>query len=482
MIRIFNQYASAKGLLLMALETVLLLAALAGGAKLRFWNDPLEFSRFTSLPRFGWEAGVFVAMFQICLYYCDFYDLKAAGSPNHTIVALFESMGAACMLLGLTYYVFPVLVLGQGVLFISTLLLAGLVLLSRLALDKAWTAAALQERVLILGAGDLGAKVASEMARRGDLAMHLVGFVEGKRQAVSYAASRSAGGTAVAPARAILGYPVLGGIEDLDRIATRNEISRIVVAMEDRRGRLPISELVKLRVQGLRIEDAHSAVSSLTGRVWLDTVQPSWFVFTDGFHRSKATLILKRSVDLALGLIGFMLALPIMLVLAVAIRLDSKGPVIYHQTRIGLAGRTFELLKFRSMCADAEVERGIQWAVEDDPRVTRVGRIIRKYRLDELPQFLNVIRGEMSFVGPRPERPVFVEQLRQVISYYDQRNSVRPGITGWAQVQYRYGASVEDAARKLEYDLFYLKNMSLFFDLIIVLKTVRTVLTGFGGR
>jgi exopolysaccharide biosynthesis polyprenyl glycosylphosphotransferase len=203
-------------------------------------------------------------------------------------------------------------------------------------------------------------------------------------------------------------------------------------------------------------------------------------VFSDGFDRSKANRIAKRSIDLVLGILGFLVTAPVMLAVALAVRFDSKGPMIYRQTRVGRAGRNFDLLKFRSMRADAEASGGVCWAAPDDPRVTRVGRFLRRYRLDELPQFINVIRGEMSFVGPRPERPVFVEQLRKVISYYDERHSVRPGITGWAQVQYQYGASVEDAARKLEYDLFYLKNMSLLFDLAIALKTVRIVVTASG--
>jgi sugar transferase (PEP-CTERM system associated) len=467
MVRILHQYVSLKSLLLAALETVLLFLALVCGAKLRFLGDPVQFSLYTAFPRFFLQTGVFVLMFQICFYYCDFYNLKAAGNRAGEIVRLFEPMGAACILLGLAYYVFPFLVVARGVIFISTVLVAGFVAVSRLALDKAWSAAASQERMVILGAGELGLKVGLEMARRKDLAIDLAGFIALEPQPSG---------------REILGYPVLGAVSDLDTIVSRNGISRIVVAMEDRRGRLPVSQLVKLRVQGLKIEDAPTAIAALTGRVWLDTVRPSWFVFSDGFRRSKVTSIVKRALDLALGIAGLVLASPIMIVLAAAIRLDSKGPAIYRQTRVGLAGRNFEVLKFRSMRQDAEAHGGVQWAVEDDPRVTRVGRFIRKYRLDELPQFLNVIRGEMSFVGPRPERPVFVAQLRQVISYYDQRNSVRPGLTGWAQVEYRYGASVEDAARKLEYDLFYLKNMSLLFDLLIVLKTVRIVLTGFGGR
>ncbi len=252
--------------------------------------------------------------------------------------------------------------------------------------------------------------------------------------------------------------------------------------MEDARGCLPIRDLVRLRVQGVRVEDAHSTVSALSGRIWLNMVRPSWFIFSDGFRRSGMTLVLKRMIDLAAGLTGLVFSAPLMLLVAVAVRLDSKGPAIYAQTRVGFRGKEFKVLKFRSMRVDAEAHSGAQWAQKDDQRVTRVGRYLRKYRLDELPQFINVIRGEMSFVGPRPERPVFVERLRDIISYYDERHSVRPGLTGWAQVQFSYGASVEDACRKLEYDLFYLKNMSVLFDAVIIVKTIRIMLTGRGGR
>jgi exopolysaccharide biosynthesis polyprenyl glycosylphosphotransferase len=237
-----------------------------------------------------------------------------------------------------------------------------------------------------------------------------------------------------------------------------------------------------MKVSGVRVEDAHSTISALSGRVWLETIKPSWFVFSDGFRRSAVTLVLKRAIDLSCGVVGLLVSLPVMLLVMLAIRLDSKGPAIFRQTRVGLRGKCFELLKFRSMRADAEARNGAQWASQQDPRVTRVGRFLRKYRLDELPQFVNVIRGDMSFVGPRPERPVFVDQLRKEISYYDERHTVRPGLTGWAQVQYRYGSSVQDAIRKLEYDLFYLKNMSVMFDCAIIFKTIGIVLTGSGSR
>jgi sugar transferase (PEP-CTERM system associated) len=345
-----------------------------------------------------------------------------------------------------------------------------LVLMARVVLDRAWRVAAPRQNVLILGTEGLAVTATRELTRRGDLNLAIVGFLE------------AADEVRTMPVADLLGYPILGCAKDLSAVVEKYQISRIVVAMENRRGVLPMWELVKLRVQGVNVEDGHSAVAALSGRIWLDMVHPSWFVFTEGFHRSRLTLVLKRTMDVLICLLGLLLSAPLMSLVAIAVWLESGRPVLYHQTRVGLKGKPFEVLKFRSMKPDAEAQTGAQWAQREDPRITRIGAYLRKYRLDELPQLVNVVRGDMSFVGPRPERPVFVDRLRTMISYYDERHSVRPGLTGWAQVQYSYGASIEDASRKLEYDLFYLKNMSVFFDIIIVIKTLRIILTGAGAQ
>lgn len=466
MVRIFSQYVSVKSLLLMLLEGTLMIAALVCGAKLRFWNSPVEFGVYTQLPDFGWQALLFVVVFQICFYYGDLYDLNGIQRRHERWIFLGQALGAGCLVLGLVYYAIPGLLIGRGVFFISTGLLILFVAADRLVLEAVWRVLAPEQNVLILGTQKLACTVAEELNRRGDLNVRLAGFVT----------------TPVDQAGDFTGGPILGTADDLEQITASEDISRIIVAMADRRGRLPVRDLVKLRVQGITVEDAQTTIAALTGRVWLETVRPSWFVFSDGFHRSRVTLVMKRAIDLAFGLIGLLISLPLIVLIAIAVRLDSKGPAIYKQERVGLGGRPFQLYKFRSMRVDAEVGNHAQWATEDDPRITRLGRFLRKFRFDELPQFVNVLRGDMSFVGPRPERPVFVDMLRKEISYYDERHSVRPGVTGWAQVQYRYGASVEDAFRKLEYDLFYLKNMSVLFDCAIVLRTIRIVLTGFGGR
>ena len=464
MIRVFSQFVSLKSLLLIAVESVVIVLSVGLGAKLRFWNDPAQFLLYTDSGSFLLQVLTVLLVLETCCYYNDLYDLSVVRPRGEQFLCLAQALGAGCLLLGLLYCLIPGLLVGRGVLFIALVLTTTVISAMRIGLDWVWQLTAREQPVLILGNGEIALTTARELERRVDLNFRIAGFVTPHQS----------------PCSELLRYPVLGDQSELRAIAVDHRISKIIVALEDLRGALPTRDLVRLRVQGIEIEDAHSALAALTGRVWLRTVRPSWFVFSTGFQRSKVTLVLKRIADLAFGLLGLVLLSPIMLLTAIAVRLDSKGPVLYRQERVGLTGKVFNLVKFRSMQTNAEAGKGAQWAQIDDPRVTRVGRFIRKYRLDELPQFLNVIRGEMSFVGPRPERPCFVEQLREQIPFYDERHSVRPGITGWAQVEYTYTASVEDAFRKLEYDLFYLKNLSILFDFAILFRTVRVVLFGAG--
>jgi sugar transferase (PEP-CTERM system associated) len=467
MIRVFNQYVSPKSMVLMLLEGGLIALALLCGVRIRFWNSVQGFNDYITLPEFTLQALAFVITLQVCFYYCQLYNLGAMRNRNEQWIAIGQSMGSGCLLLGIIYFMFPFLLLGRGIFFVSLALVPAFVALNRITLDRIWLAAAPKERTLILGTSRLASVVAAALAKRNDLNVEFVGFVEPN-------------GTSAGRADLARG-PVLGRGEDLQPIAEQHGVSRVIVAVEDRRHTLPIGDLLRMKVQGIRIEDAQSAIAALTGRVWLETVRPSWFVFSDGFRRSAVTLVVKRALDLACAIVGLIVALPVMLLVAIIVGLDSEGSIIYRQRRVGLRGRCFDVLKFRSMRTDAE-NGTAQWATPNDPRVTPAGRWMRKYRLDELPQFMNVIRGDMSFVGPRPERPEFVDELRKQIPYYDERHSVRPGVTGWAQVQYRYGSSFEDAIRKLEYDLFYLKNMSPLFDCAIILKTIGIVLTGRGGQ
>ena len=451
----------------MVVEALLIAGALFCAVKLRFWNNPIESAVYLAFPDFAVQTGTVVMVCVACFYFNDLYDLSTGYGPVESVLRVEQSLGAASLLLGLLYFLLPHLLLSRGVFLIGMLLATIFVVLSRKLLDTAWRLTAPVQRVAILGTGSLALEIARELTRRPDLSMKLEGFLGGPL-------GRSED-------EKIFGYPVLGGTHEMEAIVARAGIGKIIVALEDSRGSLPTRELVSLRVRGLRVDDASSVLAALTGRVALRTLKPSWFVFSEGFHRSKWNDLLKRALDLFFGILGLLISLPVMTAVALVVRLDSKGPVIFRQNRVGLRGKPFEVLKFRSMRMDAE-QNGAQWAVQNDHRVTRAGRFLRKYRLDELPQFINVIRGEMSLVGPRPERPEFVNELRKHISYYDERHSVRPGLTGWAQVQYQYGSTVEDAARKLEYDLFYLKNMSIFFDTAVLFDTIRIVITGHGSR
>jgi sugar transferase (PEP-CTERM system associated) len=272
------------------------------------------------------------------------------------------------------------------------------------------------------------------------------------------------------------GHLLLGKIQDLDVLVEETRPDIVVVAQIDRRGCFPTKALLECRLRGVRVEDWPTFYEKATGKILVTAVRPSWLIFADGFVKTPRTEIIKRLFDVSLSLVGILLSLPLMALAAVAVKLESSGPVFYRQPRLGQNGCVFILNKFRSMRADAEKESGPVWSTKEDPRITRVGSILRRTRLDELPQLFNVLVGHMSFIGPRPERPEFVAELQKQIPYYMERLAVKPGITGWAQVRYEYGSTIEDAVEKLQYDLYYIKNLSLFLDLLIVLNTVQVVL------
>jgi sugar transferase (PEP-CTERM system associated) len=326
-----------------------------------------------------------------------------------------------------------------------------------------------RERLLLVGTGAAAIELARELYdRRHELGVEIVGFVD--------------------PDPARIGEPVInpgvvGTIDDIPELVARLSADRVVVSLSDARGRLPMDRLLDLRMNsGVTFHHLASVYEEYTGKIAVENLRPSWLIFSKGFRKTRVVLAVKRVFDLMASLVGLVLALPLMAVTAVVIWATSPGPILYHQERVGLNGRVFRIHKFRTMRADAEAATGPVWSAENDTRITRVGRLLRRTRLDELPQFWNVLRGEMSFVGPRPERPEFVAQLTATLPYYLQRLVVKPGITGWAQVRYTYAASVEDAVEKLQYDLYYIKNLSLAFDLVVVLETVKIVLLRRGGR
>jgi len=275
---------------------------------------------------------------------------------------------------------------------------------------------------------------------------------------------------------------IIGDCSLIHKIVSEGKVDRIIVAMEERRGRFPTEELLKCKMEGISVEEGIAFYEQLTGKLLIERAYPSFLIFSDGFIKTTYHHVVKSAMDLFLSCIGLIIFFPIMAFIALAIKVSSSGPIFYRQERVGKNGKTFVLLKFRSMGEDAEKETGPVWAEENDKRVTPIGKIIRKLRLDEIPQLINILRGEMSFVGPRPERSHFIEQLKDKIPFYEKRHAVKPGITGWAQIEYPYGASKNDALEKLKYDLYYIKNISLFLDLEILFRTLKIVLFGRGSR
>ncbi len=318
----------------------------------------------------------------------------------------------------------------------------------------------LVERVYVLGTGERAQRVVQGLRQNPDLGVEIASWT-GKMEG------------------AITRDSVAAHLMD---IVHRQKVHRVIVAMPDRRGTIPMKELLDLRMKGVKIEEATTWLEKISGKIEVENLYPSWLVFGEGFRRSTPFIIVRRALSIVISLIGLVLALPLLPLIVLAIRLDSRGPVFYTQRRVGKGGRTFKVVKFRTMRQDAEAANGAQWAGDNDPRVTRVGKFLRSSRLDEIPQLWCVLKGDMAFVGPRPERPEFIEWLSNQIPYYSVRHMVRPGITGWAQVKYKYGSTVADAREKLQYDLFYIKNASIGLDLLIMFQTVKTVLLRRGAQ
>jgi sugar transferase (PEP-CTERM system associated) len=396
-----------------------------------------------------------------------------AGMMLRTAVGIFLIASLATAVL---YYVLPVVALGPGVLAVAAITSFVIIALFRGLVLSLLDQERLKRRILVLGAGAKAAKIASRMRRRYDQrAFRIVGYVP-----IGH-------GEDLVSAH---GGEVLRFNESLAHLCEAQKVQEIVVALDERRrgrdasGGLPLDELLECRMNGVQVCDIQAFIEREGGKLDIDLLQPSWMVFSDGFIHSPLRIATKRLFDLLVSSALLIVASPVMLLAALAIWLESgfRGPILYRQQRVGLDGRYFDVMKFRSMRTDAEKDGRAVWATENDPRVTRVGRIIRSTRIDELPQVFNVLKGDMSFVGPRPERPQFVDDLATKIPYYAHRHRVKPGITGWAQLCYPYGASIEDAREKLQYDLYYLKNHSLLLDLIILVQTVDVILVGEGAR
>jgi len=457
--QVFNRNVSVRGLTVFGFEIVLISGSMALAASVHG-----GFSAGTPAELLS-KIVVVTALCQLCFYYNDLYDLTVVNSNRELVVRLLQAAGAAAIVLAFTCIAFPKVMLDPSTFVTALGVFVVAVLTWRLAFNHFAHDPHLEERVLILGTGQTARILAQQIGRQQDFAYRLVGFVD-----------ESADRTLVRQ------HDILGSAVDIDRIVADRHVDRIVVGLSDRRGRLPIEQLLRAKMSGVRVEDATTTYERLTGKILIDDLKPSWLIFSDGFRASRGTRFVKRMLDLSFSMILAIISAPFMALTALAIKADSAGPMLYSQERVGENGRVFKIYKFRSMQTDAEQAGQPIWARAQDERVTRVGRFIRKSRLDELPQLWNVMRGDMSFVGPRPERPFFVDHLAKEIPFYLQRHAVKPGITGWAQVKYQYGSTVEDAMEKLRYDLYYIKHLSIFFDLTIVLDTVKVILFGKGAK
>jgi len=461
MIRLFKHYIPHAVLLLGLLDLVLLVLASEAAWQLRGRQIGMMLGHFGE--RWPALAGTALVIW-LAMIAVGVYGPNALRSLRFAGARVLVAISLGIIALAVIDFIVPSDYFWRSTL-LYTMGLAILVLMAdRLLLNSFLGSSAFRRRVMVLGAGDRAQRL-RELGDRPESGFSIVSYIamNEDQRVVEEAIPRSA-------------------IHDLGRFVENLGVSEVVLALQERRNALPLKDLLRIKTKGVHVNDFSSFLERETGRVDLDTVNPSWLIFSDGFSSGRMfSSAVKRIFDITASSILLVLTFPIIVLFAVLVRLDSKGPAFFRQQRVGLYGEPFTLTKLRSMRIDAEKD-GARWAEENDPRITRIGRLIRKLRIDELPQAWSVLAGHMSFVGPRPEVPSFVESLEEEIPFYSERHMVKPGITGWAQINYPYGASVEDSRRKLEYDLYYAKNYTPFLDLVILLQTVRVILWPEGAR
>ena len=412
------------------------------------------------------KIGVIAAAFITCMYYFDLYDSTVLNNPREVLIRVVQVSGTACIFLAVLYYIYPPLQLGRGIFLIGFLLVSLLLLSWRHVFLKVNALPRFAERVLILGESELAESLICELGSRRELGIRVVGHIK-----------------QLGETNGKLGFS--DGKESLTEILCNirsYKPNRIIVAMSDRRGKLPVAALLKLKSSGINIQDGAEVYEAVTGKIPIQALRLSWLLFSPGFQVGRPMLVYKRLCSIVFSAIGILLSAPLMFLIGLAIRVDSHGPVIFRQKRIGKDGQMFTLYKFRSMVVCNSGDERHLPAETADKRFTRIGRVLRRTRLDELPQLFNIFRGDMHFVGPRPFVPDQENECLQKIDYYRQRWSVKPGATGWAQVNRGYNVTIEDNAEKLAYDLFYIKNISVGLDLLILFKTAKILLLGRGSR
>ena len=399
----------------------------------------------------------------VAFYYTDLYDLRIVRSFGAFAVRLIQSLGLAFIVLAGFYMLFPETRMADGPFFSSILIIVALLVPLRAVSYAIMRTRSFTDRVLIVGASPLSYKLIEEINSHPHSGYTIIGVIDDGRVSE----------------RLLYGYPSLGPLEDIGRIIDEMQPDRIIVALSERRGRLPVHELLKAQADGVAVEDAVHLYERLTGKVAIEAIVPSALIFSADFKKSRLELMLGRAISVAVSLFGLVGLAPVLAIVAIAIKIDSAGPVLFVQSRVGAYGRPFKLYKFRTMrVAEAKSE----WARDNEDRITRVGKWLRKFRLDELPQFLNILRGDMNLVGPRPHPVSNFKLFTERIPYYTLRSAVRPGVTGWAQIRYGYANDLEEEIEKMRYDLFYIKHLSLWLDLRILIDSVKTVMCGRGSR
>jgi sugar transferase (PEP-CTERM system associated) len=471
-IRFLNAYFPARTIFLGISEACIIALAFMAATIARLGSN--DATLMLSYEQGFFKILVVSGAFIVCMYYFELYDSAILSNRREVATRLIQVLGAASIILAVLYYTYPPLELGRGIFLIGIAFAAVTLFLWRSAFLFVITGPRFAERALIFGDGPLAAPLLEEFTSRPELGLRVVGQflpTEEVDNANKFAYSKAVGEQLLALAD-----------HELWRTVKSQRVSRIIVAMGDRRGRLPVKLLLLLKSRGVLVQDGTVVYEAVTGKVPIESLQLDSLLFSSGFQTSQSNLIYNRLSSISVAGIGLLLALPLFPLVALAIKLTSPGPIFYQQRRVGRDGAVFDCFKLRTMSVGAEADTGPTWAADDDPRITRVGRFMRTVRLDEIPQLWNVLKGDMSLIGPRPERPEFVDWLNQEIPHYHLRHTIRPGITGWAQVRFEYGSSVEHSKEKLRYDLFYIKNMSPGLDLLIFFQTIKTILWGRGAK
>src|SRR5579862_716941 len=464
MLRIGGQRVPSSTLLLVLIDAVLIVLGVLVAIFLRF-HDVRVIAHYFEGPGL-YRIGLVALVSVIALYYNDLYVSRVISQKDELFLCLLQALGTACLALAFLYYLVPDWSLGRGIAVLAAPIIFVMTFTSRMVLGATVVLFRAPQRVLMVGTSPAGISLVREILARPELNLEVVGFLDEKGENIG---------------KSIVNPKVIGAVADMEAIVHREKIDHLILALAERRGMTPVRSLLGLKFAGVGVDDVHGFDEKITGRIPMEELSPSSLILSDGFRHSAIVVAAKRGADIVIAIFALIFTLPIMAIVALAIQLETGSPVFFKQERVGLHGKTFNILKFRSMYQNAEAN-GPSWAQSNDRRITKVGKFLRQVRLDELPQLFNVLLGEMSIVGPRPERPYFCEMLEKSIPFFLLRHSVRPGITGWAQVRYQYGSSVEDAKTKLEFDFFYIKHLSLFLDVAILLETAKVVLSGRGAH